>query len=262
MPEGPQVRAMGNLIGSFAGRQITQIDHPKSRQPWDIKLPVLLESVEVVGKNIFIHLGNGQVIYNHMLMWGWWYPTHNRIGKKRLNTAFYFDNNSSLGYFGGGILKLIDSFEADSLRDKIGPELMASRDWSAAFAKVRASSKPIGEALLEQSLVAGIGNIYKSEGLFVARINPILPACTVGESGYARLFDFLRRQMLSDVKRRGPIITTTSEAAKAGQRNFVYRRRNQPCLLCGTKIVRIMQQTRSTYFCPHCQPLPTRDIVI
>ena len=254
MPEGPQVRYIGNMIEQFVGAEITSVTHPPSRVPWELALPTSLARVEVVGKNIFINLSDGQIIYNHLLMWGWWLParTHPR---KRVNTIFE-TNKGPLGYFGGGIIKLVSSLEAGQIKAKLGPDIMQSDSAEAAFAKVRSHALPIGEALLDQTLVAGIGNIYKSEGLFAARINPVIPAHNLATRQYDRLFTFLKAQMMADVTRRGKITTTTLEAQKAGHYNFVYRRLGQPCLFCGTLITRIYQGQklpRSTYYCPKCQ---------
>ncbi len=255
MPEGPQAHRAGNLIAKRTGAMITDIIHPPSRKPWGLGLPDRLDRVEVVGKNIFIHLRSGAIIYNHMLMWGSWRLSTEVFGKKRLNTAFETDKGP-IGYYGGGILKLVSRAEADEIQSRIGPELVSSQTAEDAFQQVRSSKLPVGEAVLQQSLISGIGNIYKSEGLFVARIHPLKRACDVAESAYARMFEFLQPKMIADVKHTGPITTTTTAAARAGTRNFVYRRWHQPCLWCGTKIERIYQGTgkgRSTYFCPRCQ---------
>lgn len=256
MPEGPQVRRAGTLIAAHVGHTITSITHPPSRKAWELDLPVKIEDVEVIGKNIFITLANGSIIYNHMLMWGSWRATCEVTGKKRLNTCFT-TSQGCLGYFGGGILKLISAGEADAIRKRLGGDIMQASNAPAAFKKVRTSTLPIGEALLAQELVAGIGNIYKSEGLFAAKIHPLRPTNSLSPAEYRRLFAFLQTQMTADIKRTGSITTTTAELIKRGIRNFVYRRWHQPCVMCGTKVERIYQGQRlqrSTYFCPRCQP--------
>lgn len=250
------MRRAGNIIEAHAGAKLLEIKHPPSRQPWELELPVVIDQVEVIGKNIFVTLGNGQVIYNHMLMWGSWRATCEVIGKKRLNTCFT-TSKGCLGYFGGGVLKLLEAAEADKLREQLGPELMSASMAQEAFVRVTTSELPIGQALLAQQLVAGIGNIYKSEGLFAAKVHPLRPASKVTAAEFSRLFDFLQPHMIADIKRPGPITTTTAEMIKAGKRTFVYRRYHQPCVICNTKIERIYQGDhlkRSTYYCPRCQP--------
>ncbi len=252
MPEGPQVAKSANLINHFSGSTILFIRHPPSRVPWELSLPINIVNATSKGKNIFITLANGTVIYNHMLMWGSWRTTLEAIGKKRLNTGF-ITNRGSLGYFGGGILKHITHEQALRIQSLIGPEVLKSRNPSAAFEYLYKDSRAIGEALLDQAIVAGVGNIYKSEGLFVAHLNPLVPANQITSEKYQKLFDFLHPQMIADITRSGPINTTGQKTIP----NFVYRRNGQPCFFCNTKIMRIYQGAalkRSTYFCPVCQP--------
>lgn len=260
MPEGPQVRRTGNLIAKFTGATITGIQGPKSRDPWQLRLPVTITKVDVYGKNIFIRLSNRKTVYNHMLMWGSWRSgCDDSYGKKRLNTCFS-TSQGALGYYGGGVLRLVSGAEATALKRRVGPDLMQAPSAAIAFKNVGQADVPIGEAVLMQELVAGIGNIYKSEGLFAAKVHPLRPAANVTNEEFAKMFAFLQPQMRGDVKKTGPIMTTTLATRKAGTRNFVYRRWHQPCLFCGTKVERIYQGQRwqrSTYFCPHCQPLKT-----
>jgi endonuclease-8 len=256
MPEGPQVRRVGKMIGAYAGRNLIKIVHPASRQPWALDLPQQILGAETKGKNIFVQLGNGQIIYNHMLMWGGWLPKITTEGRKRLNTAFYFDDGSELGYYGGGILKLISPEDAAAIIAKIGPDILDAE--SVLLAQlISEASKPIGEVLLDQAIVAGVGNIYKSEAMFAAKIHPELPANRISEEKLGRLVAWLQRQMRADVI-RGGITTTPPNLAKQGIRRFVYRRRGQACLLCGAKVLRMEQGgslKRSTYFCPVCQTI-------
>ena len=256
MPEGPQARQVGNIISSYVGREIVSIVGPANRKPWDITMPNAVDHVEVKGKNIFIYLAGGEIIYNHMLMWGWWLPTIEPVTKKRLNTAFHFSDGSTLGYFGGGTIKVITTKEANKLKSGIGIDILDAKTAAEAFSEVTKSNLPIGRAVLEQSLISGIGNVYKSEGLFIGRVNPYRLSKDVTAKEFERIFKFLQPQMRADIKRPGKMITTTREAARAGNWNFVYRRYHQYCLLCNTKIERIYQGTRlvrSTYYCPSCQ---------
>ncbi|MBW4061450.1 hypothetical protein HJC99_02685 [Candidatus Saccharibacteria bacterium] len=178
------------------------------------------------------------------------------MSKKRLNTAFITDKGE-FGYFGGGIIKLVSSDEAEAIKTRLGPDMLTVKTSLDAFARAQTTDPPIGEALLSQELVSGIGNVYKSESMFIAKIHPLRWASAVSAREYERLFNWLQPQMVKDIKRPGKMITTTREAAKAVHWNFVYRRYHQNCLLCNTKIERIYQgagKGRSTYYCPHCQP--------
>jgi|GEM_PF-6195385 len=255
MPEGPQVKRVGNMIAKFEGDSILEIPRKPESKVFDLVLPAKLLRVEVKGKNIFVYLKDKEgekVLYNHMLMWGKWdLGCEPKSGNKSLNTCFTF-KKGSLGYYGGGILKIVTVEQAEKMKKKLGPDILQSKTMEETFVKVRKSRKPIGEAIMAQELVSGIGNIYKSEGLFAAQIYPEKKANELSEEDYQKLFAFLHKQMTNDVT-SGTIITTTPKLFKQGHRRYVYRKYHQLCLVCGKKIERMIQNGRSTYFCPNCQ---------
>lgn len=254
MPEGPQVKRTANLIADFIGSPIENFSLRPGKKDFDWKLPLTMKKVESHGKNIFVTLSDGQILRNHMLMSGKWAPgCAPKLGKKFIHACFT-TSKGDLGYYGGGLLKLIDAKEATSVRSKLGPDILKTKSMEEAFERLKVSSKPIGVALLDQELVAGIGNIYKSEGLFAAKLNPLTPAKELNEEKLNELYEFLFKQMTKDVTQPG-IVTTTPELLKAGYRRYVYKRYHSPCLICGTKIERFYQAERSTYYCPHCQNL-------
>jgi formamidopyrimidine-DNA glycosylase len=136
-----------------------------------------------------------------------------------------------------------------------------------AFAKsLKSSRQAIKVKLLDQSLIAGVGNIYASEALFRAGISPKLPANRLTFAQAKKLLQAIR-EVLKDAIKFGSTVPlkTISEKSDAlfyfgddgggfnGERLRVYDREGKPCLNCGTKIQRIIQAARSTYFCPKCQ---------
>jgi formamidopyrimidine-DNA glycosylase len=130
----------------------------------------------------------------------------------------------------------------------LGPEPL-SREFSAdtlgaSLAKRRG---PIKVALLDQSLVAGLGNIYAAEALWLAKIDPRTPAASLGPARRTRLVQAIRH-----VLRRAPAARYTDRENGARQWR-AYDREGNPCRRCGTPIKRIVQATRSTFYCPHCQ---------
>jgi formamidopyrimidine-DNA glycosylase len=118
-----------------------------------------------------------------------------------------------------------------------------------------AEQRPIGDAILDQRVVAGLGNIFKSEGLFLAKIDPRRPAFEVQRDELERLWDQISPIMHRGTERYGKTATTPDEMREAGQLHYVYRRLGRPCFVCGTKIEMIRQGEleRSTYFCSYCQ---------
>ena len=136
---------------------------------------------------------------------------------------------------------------------RLGPDVLAPAfDLAEAVRRLRErDEREIGEALLLQSAVAGIGNIYKSETLFVCRLDPFTPVAALSDEQLARVLLVARRLMSENL---GPGPRTTRRALTGG-RSWVYGRAGLPCLGCGATVRRRAQgaQRRTTYWCPECQ---------
>ncbi|HEY1629253.1 MAG TPA: bifunctional DNA-formamidopyrimidine glycosylase/DNA-(apurinic or apyrimidinic site) lyase [Tepidisphaeraceae bacterium] len=140
--------------------------------------------------------------------------------------------------------------------DTIGPEplLMRSKQLAARLSKTR---RVIKTALMDQTLIAGLGNIYADESLFEARIHPLTPANRLKPEQIRRLNRAIKITLRRALRHRGSTLRDYVDA-EGGSGAFqklhrVYDRTAQPCRICKTPIVRIVVGGRSTHFCPHCQ---------
>jgi len=146
---------------------------------------------------------------------------------------------------------------ASSLERRVGPDLLASGvDLQQVVQRIRRRSspqRPLLDVLLDQSLAAGIGNVYKSEVLFLRGQHPLQLLGTVSNPDLLGLYQEARRLLQRNLK-PGPRITR--ERAETGEYLFVYGRRDKPCRHCGMPIRygRLGEHHRSTYWCPRCQP--------
>jgi endonuclease-8 len=136
----------------------------------------------------------------------------------------------------------------------LGPDLLGDFDAEEALRRLRLpehAELSLAEALLDQRILAGVGNVYKSESLFVARLNPFSQVQQVDDAGLRALLESAERLMRANAE--APIRTTTSGR---GPRLWVYGRTGRPCLRCRTPIASRPQgeQARRTYWCPRCQP--------
>jgi formamidopyrimidine-DNA glycosylase len=153
----------------------------------------------------------------------------------------------------------------------LGPEPLSDEFTVKGFAaSLGRSAQPIKVKLLDQSLVAGLGNIYASEALFLARVSPRMPACRLSEASVRRLWRAIRATLSTAIQFGSTVPLnyggTRNESAlfyygvaseKDGsyeERLRVYDRQGQACARCGAKIRRIVQAARSTFYCPSCQP--------
>src|SRR4051812_17790484 len=152
-------------------------------------------------------------------------------------------------------LALVPTAEEESLVGHLGPDLLGT-DWDAAEAARRVAAKPeatIAEALLDQRNLAGVGNLYKSETLFLRGVWPWTPVGDVKDiEGMVALAQKLVRS------NRGRWTQATTGSLRRGETNYVYGRRAEPCRRCGTAIAKDQSGERITYWCPRCQPAPAQ----
>jgi formamidopyrimidine-DNA glycosylase len=186
-------------------------------------------------------------------------PKHAAVVLDLGRTNFIFEDTR---YFGRLSLDL-------SAVEKLGPEPLAKAFTPDQFGReLKRSRQPIKVKLLDQSLVAGVGNIYASEALFRARISPQKAANRLQPDHVKRLHGTIR-EVLSEAIKFGSTVPVNSSGTKSDglfyfgrapgapdyyeERLRVYDRAGKPCLECGKPIRRIVQAARSTYFCPACQ---------
>jgi endonuclease-8 len=148
---------------------------------------------------------------------------------------------------------LIRTGEEAAFLGHLGPDLLGA-DWDPDEAVRRIAEKPdrtIAEALLDQRNLAGIGNLYKAETLFLRGLWPWLPVAQVAD--LAGTVELAQKLLVAN---RGRPARTTTGSLRRGEAHYVYGRRGQPCRRCGTAIKKAELDERVTYWCPSCQPRP------
>jgi endonuclease-8 len=254
MPEGDVVwYTARRLHEALAGRTLTRSDF---RVPGlataDLTSEVVTETVSR-GKHLFTRTGNGLTVHTHLRMDGAWRvrPAAERIrDSHRIRLLLANEDWQAIGYQ-LGVVELIHTSEEAKVAGHLGPDLLGP-DWDRDEAVRRLSAepdRPIGEALLDQRNLAGIGNVYKAEVLFLRGLSPWQPAGDVTDLG---ALAGLAKRLLEANKERFGHITTGS--MRRGEEHWVYGRRGRPCRRCGTPIRSAGQQDRITFWCPSCQP--------
>jgi endonuclease-8 len=223
--------------------------------------------VEARGKHLVVRFDNGLALHTHLRMGGAWhrYAPGERWRRPRSQARVVLEVSEHVVVcFNAPVAELLDERVLDHhpALVRLGPDLLAPVfDADEAVARLRARGEvPLGEALLDQQALAGIGNVFKSEVLFVERLDPWTP---VGELDEPRL-----RGLLATAERllranagpgAGPRTTTRTvpmlEEPCVGARLWVYGRAGRPCLRCRTRIQcrRQGRDNRLTYWCPKCQ---------
>ena len=256
MPEGDTIfRAARALDQALAGKALVRFEAPRLRfNPFPPG--TVVEGAEATGKHCLVRFDDGRVLHTHMRMTGSWhlYRPGERWRKKPAAMRALVEVADWVAVcFAAPVVELSDAPPVDHL----GPDLCrpdADLDEAVRrMGELSPAGRTIGEALLDQRVAAGIGNIYKNEACFACGIDPFTPA---GE-----LDDDQRRRLLETASRQLRASLGTSERAFDGRGPSVYGRRDRPCRRCGATIRWAAQgdQRRGTYWCPTCQP-PGRGI--
>ena len=254
MPEGDVVfYTARRLHEALAGRTLTRSDFRVPRLATaDLTGDLVTETVPR-GKHLLTRTKNGLTVHTHLRMDGSWRvrPAAERPrDSHRIRLVLANEDWQAIGYQ-LGVVDLVRTSEESRVTGHLGPDLLGP-DWDCAEAVRRLSAepaRPIGEALLDQRNLAGIGNVYKAEVLFLRGLSPWQPAGGVADLGAVA---DLARQLLEANKGHLGHITTGN--MRRGEENWVYGRRGRPCRRCGTPIRSAGQQDRITFWCPSCQP--------
>jgi endonuclease-8 len=266
VPEGDTIwRAARTMHGVLAGRTVTALASPLVAVASGARrLRVVgsrIDAVEARGKHLLMRFSSGAVLHTHQGMHGTWhlYRAGSRWRKpSHLARATVTAGEAVAVCFASPTVELLSTAEAarHPALSRLGPDVVAGAfDAEAARFRLRARADvEIGAALLDQAALAGIGNVFKSEVLFLCGVDPATPVAVLDDAALDRVIETARVQMRRNL--HGLPRRTTSALAEG--RHWVYRRGGQPCRRCGTPVRRRLQgdAARSTYWCPSCQGAP------
>jgi endonuclease-8 len=273
MPEGDTIfRAARTLDHALSGKQIVKFDSvfpALTRVQEDSPITGrTVQSVTAKGKHLLMRFSNGLVLRTHMRMNGSWHiyrpgeRWHRPRGDMRIVVATADFEAVGFNIPVAELIRERDVPRHSELR-QLGPDLLAEDfDEDAAVARIQSrSAAPIGEALLDQRLLAGVGNVYKSEVLFVCRVDPFGATGSLDSETIHRLVRTARKFLRANTSTSLPPMTTYSGFRRTtgrddpSQRLWVYGRGRKPCRRCGTPIAvrRDGPHARLTYWCPQCQ---------
>ncbi len=263
MAEGHAVIRWARALDVLRGESLETVELPRR---WGERGTTLrgehITQVRTHGKHLLLDLSNGETLHAHAMQYGSW-----QVGERPLTlrkAAHYVrlrlvTEKHEAVFYHGPVVELLTAEELaqHGALNALGPDIMAAnfdRDEVARRA-VAAGDRPIGDVVMDQRVIAGLGNIFKSEGLFLAGIDPRRPAQSVARDELDRTWDALLPLMWRGTERYGKTATTSPEMQADGTLHWVYRRKGRPCLRCSTPIEMVRQGDldRSTYFCPQCQ---------
>ena len=275
MPEGDTIfRAARAMHAALAGQEVTRFETAYAHlDRVDVNTPIAgrtIEGVESVGKHHLIRFSGDLVLRTHMRMHGSWHlyrpgeqwwrgPSQMRV---RIDTASWVAVAFNVPVAEFVTRKELATTDAVA---KLGPDLLGKEfDRDEAMRRLVATAQqPIALSLLDQRVVAGIGNVYKSEVLFLSGVNPYTPTTAVARDTLERMLDVARELLQANVRdgtseqiQTFRNLRRTSRSLDPSQNLWVYGRARKPCRRCGTPIEmkKMGVEARSTYWCSQCQP--------
>lgn len=243
MPEGDALHRVADRLQPLVGQRLgAESPHPRGQATGVARMldGRVLEGVEAVGKHLLLRFEGGVVLRSHLRMSGRWRLEPRDAPRRGLPWLVLRGAEWEARQWNGPVLAL----ETRAIRT-LGPDLLAEEtDVEELVQRLRGSDETrlVGEALLDQRLVAGIGNMWLAEALWNARVSPWRPLGNVGDDELRTALAWARERMRASV---------------AGERRArdVYRRAGRPCRRCGTPIAShgLGDANRAAYWCPSCQ---------
>lgn len=263
MPEGHTLHRLARLHHQrYAGAPVL-VTSPQGRfdDGADAVNGRLMRRATAWGKHLFHEYEGGLIVHVHLGLYGTFteqaLPMAAPVGqvRMRMQGAEY-----GTDLRGPTACELINRHEVDDIVARLGPDpLRRASDPSRAWQRISKSRRPIGALLMDQSVIAGVGNVYRNELLYRHLIDPHRPGTQVGEDEFDAAWTDLVALMKRGVS-TGKIITVRRQDDKGAPsyrpgrpRTYVYRRAGEPCRVCGTPVLTEVMEGRNLFWCPTCQ---------
>lgn len=263
MPEGHTLHRLGRLHQRrFAGAPVT-VSSPQGRfadGAATVTGRVLL-GTSVWGKHLFHHYDGGATVHVHLGLYGTFaehaLPLAAPVGQVRMRMV---GAEYGTDLRGPTACEVLDDLQVAAITARLGPDpLRSDRDPEPAWRRITKSRRTIGGLLMDQAVLAGVGNVYRSELLFRHGIDPYRSGTAVDRGDFDEAWDDLVALMKVGL-RGGKIVVVRPEhdhgAPSYGPgkpRTYVYRRAGEPCRVCGTTVRTAVLEGRNVFWCPNCQ---------
>ncbi|QFZ17192.1 Fpg/Nei family DNA glycosylase [Saccharothrix syringae] len=265
MPEGHTLHRLARLHQRRYAGSTVRVSSPQGRFPAGLVDGRLFEGAEAHGKHLFHHYGPDATVHVHLGLYGSFtespHPVVEPVGQVRMRVV---GATHWTDLRGPTRCEVLTDVEVDALRARLGPDpLRPDAEPDLAYAKVAGSRQSIAALLMDQAVLAGVGNVYRAEILFRHRVPPYTPGNRVDKALWDDMWcdlavlmeggvevgriDTVRPEHLPEAMGRAP------REDRHGGEVYVYRRTGLPCLVCGTPVVSAALVGRTLYWCPTCQ---------
>ena len=268
MPEGHTLHRLARLHRRrYVGAPV-EVSSPQGRFSTEAAVidGHVMTAAEAFGKHLFHYYGSQGIVHVHLGLYGTFteypLPVAEPVGQVRMRLV---GRTHWTDLRGPNRCELLTPPQAEALIARLGPDpLRDDADPQEAWERISRSRAPLAGLLMDQSVIAGVGNVYRAEVLYRQRIDPMLPGRSLSRRRWDALWADVRQLMREGV-RLGRIDTVEPEhrpevMGRAPRRDrhggevYVYRRTHKPCLVCGTPVAQTKLAGRNLYWCPTCQP--------
>jgi endonuclease-8 len=268
MPEGHTIHREARLQSrQFVGEPV-RVWSPQGR--FDSGASLLdgnvIQKVEAWGKHLFYHWDHGHCLHVHLGLFGRFRRYQADPPPPTDGTRLAITGTSGTLYLSGPtVCEIVDPEEREEILSGLGPDPLRPGSHPEPVGHIQTMlgrrTVPVAAALLDQTVVAGIGNVYRSEILFRTGLNPLTESKRIGRDSIEGIWKEAVTQLEAG-ERSGRIVTTDPDDVgrakrrdiEKGERTYVYKRQGEPCRRCGTGIERTEAGGRKVWWCPECQP--------
>lgn len=263
MPEGHTIHRAAREHQQIFAEQVLNVSSPQGRFSDEAKIlnKTLCISVEAFGKHLLYHFDNDHSLHIHLGLFG-------RIRKHKLPLrepkgavrVRLVGQTHAVDINGPTICKILKTPEALLLMKKIGPDLLRpDANPELAFNKITKSKVSIGQLIMNQSVMAGVGNIYRTEILWRQAIHPLTPGREISRDIFEKLWRDAKSLLELGVKYNAIITTNSTEPSKSKYRERVNIFAKDKCPKCNSKIEQFTIASRRAFACETCQSLAPND---
>ncbi|WP_422746180.1 Fpg/Nei family DNA glycosylase [Mycobacterium sp. WMMD1722] len=267
MPEGHTLHRLARLHQKRFKGQRVRVSSPQLRFVEGAAMVdgFTFTGASAWGKHLFHHYRNGRIVHVHLGLYGRFdeftvdpdQPPPDPVGQVRMRIV---GDGYGTDLRGPTACEVVDEAQVSDILARLGPDpLRRDADPAPAWSRINRSKRPVGALLMDQSVLAGVGNVYRNELLYRHRIDPY----RLGTNVEAGEFDAMWTDLVALMKvgvRRGRIVTLRPEddhgapSYRRGRpRTYVYRRAGEPCRICQTPISTAELEGRNLFWCPTCQ---------
>lgn len=263
MPEGHIVHRLAGIHRDRFGGRAVRVSSPQGRFSDGARLVDgrVLTGAEALGKHLLHFYDNERIVHMHLGIYGVFrekpVPMEPPVGQVRMRMV---GTEYGTDLRGPTRCEVVDEGDLAVLRGRIGPDpLRTDADPERAWARISRSRSAIGTLLMDQSVISGVGNIYRAEVLFRQGVDPLRAGRDVSREEWDRIWADLVALMRVGVADGGIVVVEPEHDhgapayAEGKPRTYVYRRAGDPCRVCGTPVLHRELSARNLFWCPGCQ---------